>query len=204
MSTRRIRRQLAFSGSSEPTTCAVCHDPHHHASAPREWKNQHAMEFILSMEISADSLVCRPCRHDVTRVLADAAYVPRWQEGSTESASTYCCVHNCTKRAFSQASLCSRDDLQHMEDIEFQSDPIPIPTPLCKSHYHMVYDARRKNCTTCGRRLRAGNDRPCPQPRVIQAYIAEHTDFTDWMQKQSLRMQKEGYQLHRRLSVHQL
>ena len=27
-----------------------------------------------SMDVSADSLVCRPCRHDVTRVLADAAY----------------------------------------------------------------------------------------------------------------------------------
>ena len=177
MSTRRIRWQLAFSGSSEPTTCA----PAPSRQRTREWKNQHAKEFMLFTDISADSLVCRPCRHDVTRVLADTAYVPGWQKGSTESASTYCCVHNCTKHTFSQASLCSRDDLQHMKDIEFQSDPIPIPTPLCKSHYHMVYDAlqtRRKNCTTCGRHLRTGNDRPCPQPCVIQAYLAEHTDFT--------------------------
>ena len=37
---------------------------------------------MLSLDVSADSLVCRPCRHDVTQVIADA---PRWRKGSGES-----------------------------------------------------------------------------------------------------------------------
>ena len=129
---------------------------------------------MLSMDVSADSLVCRPCRHDVTRVLADAAYVPRWRKRSGESSS---CVRNLS---FAQASMCSSDELQSIQDMQFQSEPVPIPTPLCKSHYHVVYDAlqtQHKHCRTCGRRLRQGNDRPCPQPHAIQAYLSEHTDF---------------------------
>ena len=88
------------------------------------------------MDISADSLVCRPCRHDVTRVLADAAYVPRWQKGSTESASTYCCVHNCTKRAFSQASLCTGflAFLRLVGTVYFKKHASGFDTPSPASH----------------------------------------------------------------------
>ena len=46
---------------------------------------------------------------------------------------------------------------------------------------HAVYDAqetRQRNCRTCGRRLRLGNDRPCPHPDVVQAYLHQNTDFT--------------------------
>ena len=39
------------------------------------------------------------------------------------------------------------------------------------------------NCRTCGRRLQVGNDRPCPQPEVVQAYLNEHTDFTGGIAK---------------------
>ena len=180
MSKRRSRRQLAFTESPPPAVCAVCLDHHSHTSSPKEWKNQHAKEYMLSMDVSADSLVCRPCRHDVTRVLADAAYVPRWRKRSGESSNSYCCVRNCNQLSFAQASMCSSDELQSIQDIHFQSEPVPIPTSLCKSHYHVVYDAlqtRHKHCRTCGRRLRQGNDRPCPQPHAIQAYLSEHTDF---------------------------
>ena len=41
----------------------------------------------------------------------------------------------------------------------------------CKHGTKIVY-------RTCGRHLRMGNDRPCPQPHVIQKYLSEHTDFT--------------------------
>ena len=129
----------------------------------------------MSMDIPADSLVCRPCRQDVTRVIADAGYIPRWGKESRASSNSYCCVR---KLSIANTSMCSSDELKQIQDIEFQSELIP---PLCKSHYHAVYDAlqtRHKNCRTCGRRLRIGNDRPCPQPHVIQKYLSEHTDFT--------------------------
>ena len=135
----------------------------------------------MSMDIPADSLVCRPCRQDVTRVIADAGYIPRWGKESRASSNSYYCVRNCSQLSIANTSMCSSDELKQIQDIEFQSEPIPVPTPLCKSHYHAVYDAlqtRHKNCRTCGRRLRMGNDRPCPQPHVIQKYLSEHTDFT--------------------------
>ena len=136
---------------------------------------------MVSMDVPADSVVCRPCRQDVTRVIADAEYMPRWRKESVESSNSYCCVQNCSELSIAHASMCSSDEFMQIQGIEFQNEPIPVPTPLCKSHYHAVYDAlqtRHKTCRTCGRRLRMGMDRPCPQPHTIQKYLYEHTDFT--------------------------
>ena len=136
---------------------------------------------MVSMDVPADSVVCRPCRQNVTRVIADAEYMPRWRKESVESSNSYCCVQNCSELSIAHASMCSSDEFMQIQGIEFQNEPIPVPTPLCKSHYHAVYDAlqtRHKNCRTCGRRLWMGMDRPCPQPHTIQKYLYEHTDFT--------------------------
>ena len=134
------------------------------------WKN-----VGLSLKHLADSLVCRPCRDDIARVLANPAYIPRWRKGRVEGCSSYCFVKDCNSISFTQTSLCSSsDDLKIIHGIEFTTECIPIPTPLCKNHYHVLYDAlqsRRKHCITCGRRLRPGNDRSCPQPHIIQIHL---------------------------------
>ena len=164
---------MAFDTESSPSApCALCLHHHNHTSSPTECKNQHAKEYVLSMDVSSDSPVCH-----VTRVLADAAYVPRWRKGSGESSNSYCCVRYCDQLSFAQASMFSSDELKDIH-VQFKSEPVLI---LCKRHYHVVYDALQtwhKHCRTCGRRLRQGNDRPCPQPLIIQAYLSEHTDFT--------------------------
>ena len=52
------------------------------------------------------------------------------------------------------------------------------PTPLCKQHYQLVYDALQpRQCTTCGTRLRAGNHRSCPQPDIVRKHLNERTGF---------------------------
>ena len=33
-----------------------------------------------------------------------------------------------------QASMCSSDELQSIQEIQFQSEPVPIPTLLCKTY----------------------------------------------------------------------
>ena len=178
---QRSRRQLSFTEHSPAAVCALCLNNHSHKSAPRDWKNQHARNYVLSLNVSVDSQVCRPCRDDVTRVLADTTYIPRWRKGGIESVNCYCCVSDCNEPSFSQTSLCSADELRHIKNIQFQTESIPIPTPLCKSHYYLVYDtlqARRRNCRTCGRRLHSGNGRPCPTPNIIQAHLYQHTDFS--------------------------
>ena len=136
---------------------------------------------MLSLKHSADSLVCRPCRDDIARVLANPAYIPRWRKERVEGCSSYCSVKDCNSIPFTQTSLCSNsDDLKITYGIEFTNECIPNPRPLCKNHYHVLYDvlqSRRKHCITCGRCLRPGNDRPCPQPHIIQIHLSQHTDF---------------------------
>ena len=138
----------------------------------------HARRYVLSMVMSSDSLVCRPCRQDVTRVVADPSHTPRWERGRTNSKSP-CCVLNCTTLSFAHATI-STGGLP--PDIKFMTHPLPTPTPLCKHHYHAVYGVLQtwqRNCRTCGRRLQVGNDRPCPEleVHVVQAYLHQHTDF---------------------------
>ena len=67
------------------------------------------------------------------------------EKGSTESASTYCCVHNCTQCTFSQASLCSKDDLQHIEDIFLFLHPYARAITII--WYIILYDALHNNNT---------------------------------------------------------
>ena len=180
MSKERSKRKLRFSGSSPPVICSVCHHHHSHTSSPNEWRNQPAKDLAFSMSLSTDSLVCGACRDDMRRVLADATYVPRWEKGERVGSNISCFVQNCTEPSFTQSSMCVSKDLKSMLSLQFRSESLPNPTPLCKTHYHAVYDVHKSwenNCRTCGTRLRVGNDRPCPQPLDIQKYLCEHTDF---------------------------
>ena len=173
---KRTKRQLEFLEPARPI-CHLCQGSHTHISSPREWKNEHAQRYVLSIGMSADSLVCCPCRQDVTRVVTDPGHTPRWGRDVGTRLKNLCSVLNCTKIAFAHATI-STGELP--QGIQFRTKPIPAPTPLCKHHYHAVYDAqdtRQRNCRTCGRRLRLGSDRPCPHPEVVQAYLHETTDF---------------------------
>ena len=116
----------------------------------------------------------------MTRALADPEYIPRWRKEGT-SSNKCCSVLKCKELSMACANICTSDELQNLPGMQFQTSPVPVPTPLCKSHYHKVYDAlqtRKNMCRTWGRRLRLGNDRPCPQPQIIQSYLYEYTDFT--------------------------
>ena len=147
---KRARRQLAFSASSPAAVCDVCHGRHSHITSPKEWKNQDAWKYVvLSLKLSADSLVCHPCRDDIARVLANPAYIPRWRKGRVEGCSSYCSVKDCNSISFTQTSLCSSsDDLKIIHGIEFTTECIPIRTPLCKNHYHVLYDALQSCSST--------------------------------------------------------
>ena len=140
---KQARRELAFSASSPAAICDVCHGHHSHITSPKEWKNQDAQKYVvLSLKHSADSLVYRPCRDDIARVLANPAYIPicRWRKGRVEGCSSYCSVKDCKSISFTQTSLYSNsDDLKITHGIEFTNECILIPTPLCKNtQLHMV------------------------------------------------------------------
>ena len=136
--------------------------------------------------MSADCLVCFPCRQDVTCAVADPSHTPGWERGRTNSKSP-CCVLNCTALSFALATI-SAGALP--PDIKFMTHPLPTPTPLCKHHYHAVYDVlqtRQRKCQTCDSCLQVGNYRPCPELEVVQAYLL-------WMNKLQILNQSYGIQ----------
>ena len=49
------------------------------------WLEEWAGSYICA--VSEGSLLCRPCRHDVTRVLPNPCYVPRWRKGKASRAA---------------------------------------------------------------------------------------------------------------------
>ena len=59
--------------------------------------------------------------------------------------------------------------------------PTPIPTPLCKHHYRLVYhhiEPTQIHCVTCGTSLRRdSNPKLCPEPKIIQQHLSQHTGF---------------------------
>ena len=124
-------RKLDFS------VCSLCGSSHSHTSSPGEWKNVEAKKYILSLGISANSQVCRPCRQDMTRALADSAYIPRWEKGK-EASKTTCCVLNCTELAIARANLCSTNDLSQPGEVFntvfstlHEQTPAASPDPVC-------------------------------------------------------------------------
>ena len=59
-----------------------------------------------------------------------------------------------------------------------QIENVPYPTPLCKHHYHILYNtlqSQQMHCYTCGSSLRSGQTRICPDAKTIQQYLAERT-----------------------------
>ena len=177
------RRQLSFPGRANESICNLCQGCHSHLSSPAEWKNEQARTYVLSLQVSPASLVCRPCRDDVTRALANPCYVPRWRKGKASAKTSDCSVLNCSNTVFAVIAVATSDEVQHAFDttaLKCGSEVIPIPTPLCKRHYHVVYDtlqSRQKRCVTCGTRLKQSNHRPCPKPDIIQLHLQEMTGF---------------------------
>ena len=49
------------------------------------------------LDVSADKPVCSACRRDVTRMLGDSRYIPRWERSSKPMQ---CTIEQCSDRVF--------------------------------------------------------------------------------------------------------
>ena len=78
MSTK-TRRKLSYEENQQPAAevCALCKV---HMSHPLAWKNEKAREFISEQRIQQHQKICRPCRDDINRVIANPAFKPRWEK----------------------------------------------------------------------------------------------------------------------------
>ena len=178
----RSRRQLSFTVDSEPSTCTLCLGHHRQFSTPATWKSKDAQALALSLNLSSDDLVCSACRKDITRVLADNAYTPRWEKAKERSKCNTCCITQCSQNVFASFSKARSDKLRcafKTAGLKCTTLEIPTPTPLCKHHYHVVYNLvqpTQMHCVTCGTSLKHSNPKLCPNPEVIKKYLQENTD----------------------------
>ena len=131
------------------------------------------------MNISLDGVVCQACRKDVTKALSDSRFVPRW---SKHCEKKVCCIQQCHCKVF--ASLNKAQELIesaiHCSGLACSFPEVPIPAPLCKHHYHIVYNTvepTQTNCVTCGMSLKHSTPKLCPNPELIEPHLKECVGF---------------------------
>ncbi len=181
-SKRTTRRQLSFGEVSDSVAertnngvCELCHGISGNMSSPSNWRSEPARTLVASLNIDFTRQVCPKCRKDVTRCLADDTYIPQWEKPNRKST---CSVIECTDAIL--ASLGKPKEL--MEDAlrraKLEVTEAQTPIPLCRRHYHdLVQPSKQVYCTTCWTTLRVTNHRKCSNPKKIEAYLREHTDF---------------------------
>ncbi len=182
----RSRRRLSF-GQAAPDvstcTCSLCLGHHQQFSAPESWRSEDARAFALTLNISVGDPVCYTCRKDLTRVLFDGTYVPRWEKAHNKSDTSQCCVVQCSHKVFASLHKATSDQLRstfHTAGLECTTPVIPIPCPLCKHHYHLVYilvQPTQTHCATCGVSLKHSNPKSCPNLELIEKYLHENADY---------------------------
>ena len=68
-----------------------------------------------------------------------------------------------------------------LESVKLQCrGQIQVPMPLCKHHYHLVYNLlqpTQTNCRVCDICLKHTQSRLCPQPDVIEAHLRDTVGF---------------------------
>ena len=184
------RRRLSFTGMSRDESgesdriCKLCRSHHHQLSTPSQLRNEDVRRFVISLQVQSDEATCTPCKDDVTRVLANPSHIPRWMKGSITDKGK-CYILQCSESVFVRGRLATSEHMQaalEQAGLQSSSDSIPVPTPLCKHHYHSIYNLlqpTQTNCITCGVSLRwaASSSRCCPNPEVIEKHLQENTGF---------------------------
>ena len=74
MTTRCSRRRLAY----------------HRRPIRLTYRYAQACELVSKLGITLVDIICRPCRDDIRRVLANCSYIPRWGK---RNKLTKCCVN---------------------------------------------------------------------------------------------------------------
>ena len=184
------RRRLSFGAETQAdkqVSCCLCNGNRQNLTSPSQWKNVDARRYIAKLNVSKGGLVCPACRKDITRVLANSSHIPRWTK---LRPGRECCVQECSKNVFASLHKTTSDEVRQIFDsggLKFNSSTIPVPVPLYKHHYHLVYSLmqpRQEHCVTCGTSLRRdSNPKPCPQPALIEHYLKENTGYEGYIKE---------------------
>ena len=169
-------RKRHIQPSAEQDVCELCHGYHQHMSSLHQQRSDKVHDFVKSFGIQGGK-ICRSCRQDASRAIKDASYVPRWEKRKQRA----CCVLDCKNNVHALSKMGSTEEIKAtFEEAQLQYVSISTPTPLCKVHYHIIYNLmqpRQTHCSTCGLSLRHTTSRPCPQADIIQSHLREVIGF---------------------------
>ena len=168
------RRRLAFTSppASQCIACSVCSQQHVNLSCPNSWKDEDCQHLTLSLGISGHSIVCHPCRNDISRLKTDPSHCPRREKKKISGCAFLSLISPCCEETeisrpflFSHAS----EKWEKSKNTFFSKCYLPIPDitqcltvaggnippnldtflPLCKHHYRVVYNTYRKGTIVC-------------------------------------------------------
>ena len=71
--------------------CALCKETHQYTSTVHSWQSTQARSVVSEYGITQNDTVCRPCRDDIRRVVANPDLKPRWRKEQEKK----CCVKDC-------------------------------------------------------------------------------------------------------------
>ena len=175
----RSRRRLSFPSTSEleeqGEVCGLCGKASVRTSKYPSWKDKLSQRCIQSLGIDMHSPICRACRDDVSRLVKNPAFTPRWAK---EKQKDNCIIQTCTGIDLHYSTTISGDELTELGfDIP---NIIPTTVPLCKHHYFLAKKKQAKpqtHCSMCNTSTRNAPVRSCPDSNLINKYLLEQTGF---------------------------
>ena len=140
-----LKQSLQIMAASRDRVCEFCHGHHLQLSAPTQWRNEEARKYVTSMQVQSDALICKPCKDDVTRVLANPSLIPRWRKGSMTDKNR-CYILLCGQRVFVHGRLASSEQMQatlKLAGLKCTNDTVPQSnrgSPTVKSREFYLHD----------------------------------------------------------------
>lgn len=133
--------------------CTLCHGQHSQILEQKSCKNELAQTITKSLQMALDCLILYQCGNDMTKLVRNSDHLPRW----AKPPQSICCLPGCI---FTQSKMATQALLALIAHaIGYSSSPaLPIPTPLSKHHYHLIYNILQSTqtyCLTCGTWLKS-------------------------------------------------
>ncbi len=175
----RSRRRLSYSSVStlgeQGEVCGLCSRASIRTSKYPSWTDKSSQQCVQSLGVDAQSPVCRACRDDVSRLVKNSAFTPRWEK---EKQYETCVIQSCNGKDLHYSHTITSDELIAFGlDIP---DVIPTPFPLCKHHYYTVKKKIAKpqtHCPMCNISVRNIHVRSCPNSDLINKILLQQTGF---------------------------
>ena len=101
------------------------------------WKNKLSQQCVQSLGVDTHSPICRACRDDVSRLVKNPAFTPRWEK---EKQNEKCIIRSCKSKELHHSNTIMGEELI---ELGFEiPNIIPTPSPICKHHYYVATEEK--------------------------------------------------------------